>query len=314
MSKFLEIIFIMPSVIKPKFLLTLICQFACIVFTQAHASAPVVNTAPAALIGKAIGGNAPLTASEVGLLEPVCVLVLSSGGNNMQWYDATKNNPILEQPAYHMAKGAISLHHYCYAEIAKIKLFRERNPEKRSYLVSRMLDEYGFVIREPEYRDKSWPYLKKVYVEYGKAALLAKKTGEAIAAYSNALQLDPGYDQAYIGIADLLISKDNKKDALERITEGLKHNPNSRPLRRKYKELGGGPEYPQPYAKSVEKPIPPVNSEINLIKQEIPAKTEPPTHDSAQNNNAKLEQVTTPSQPSPEATKNKGNPYCRFCP
>ncbi|MFZ5485091.1 MAG: tetratricopeptide repeat protein [Pseudomonadota bacterium] len=265
---------------------------------------PRINTDPMTLVGRTIKNFYVLSAQEAQMLEPVCVLVLGSGGPGLMWYDAVKGHPILNHPSYNMAQGAISLHHYCYGEVAKNRRFFETDPKKRAFHVERMLDEYGFVINSTQYRNKHWPYLKKVLVEYGKAALLAKKLPDGITAFNQALKLDPAYEPAHIALAEAMLSMGNKDDALAQVTEGLKRIPESEKLQKRFLDYGGKLPYPEPY------PKPAALAETQPTPTETPAPTE----------SAPSETAPTPPVLNEDEFKigtvgeDPKRPNCRFCP
>lgn len=277
------------------------------------------RTDPMLLIGQNIKGYV-LTAKDVGSLEPVCVPIFLAGRSGT-WYEVLKGDPILDRPPYSMAKGANSFHHYCYAEIAKIRRFKERDANKRKFLAETMLGEYGFVINAPEYRDKGWPYLKKVYVEYGRAALLLNRNKDAIGAFSKALQIDPAYDQAHIAIADMRADLGDKKGALQQVVEGLKHNPDSKQMKRRYAELGGKGPYPEPYQKpKMDSPAddaasrPADAAASNSLPADSPVALPEPSPAESAAVSPEVPDSKAPAATPTQRIGNEKNPYCRFCP
>ncbi len=231
------------------------------------------------------------------MLEPVCALVLAaqhSGGESV-WYEKLRNNPVLDQPENLIAKGAQSFHHYCWAELHMARYYSARTIlEKRARLQDASGD-YGYMITKPEFLPLNWPYLPKMHLKYGGVASLMGKDQEAINSFLQAIKLDPSYELAYSALSDFMQKKGSKAKAFEYVVEGLKHNPDSKRLKRRYTELGGKLPYPAPYVKATPSTAP------------EPAASSAP--------------VTTPAEPNRAATESPkepmgtpSNPYCRFCP
>ncbi len=86
--------------------------------------------------------------------------------------------------------------------------------------------------------------LPEIHLQKGKALKLWKKDGPAAAEFVTAINGNPKLAPAYIALSDLEADRGNKKDALRIVTEGLRHVPESVPLQRRYKELGGQLPYP----------------------------------------------------------------------
>lgn len=299
-----------------------------------------VNTNHKALVGRTIKGML-VTETDAAILEPVCVLVLTNGTGHKYWYDVLAGNPILDLPQFNMAKNAVSLHHYCYAELARNKYFTARDKKKKGELVGIMISDYKFMVTAPEYLPKDWKYMAHMFVKYGEALLLAGKEVESVRAFQQAFRHDVRYDKAYIAIADYFAKKGNRDQALAQVTEGLRHRPDSRRLKRLYADYGGKLPYPSPYSMPLASS--PVVTDLKEDLKSIPSNAnehieENPSHtlnpvvrqqgidnnlkgtsdqeDAIVNNNSAKqspypgsvgEQVDTNTNP-------KNNPYCRFCP
>lgn len=259
-------------------------------------------------LGAHIHLQPPVDIGDIKLIEPVCVLILAyekRGDDNPSlgyWYPQLKNSPLLDLPEYRMAKDASSLHHYCWAEVLRYRYYRETKAGVRRSLARAITGGYKFVIDHPEYLPKNWPYMAKMYVDYGKGLLLEKKPGEAVVAFKTAINLDPEYVLAYSALADVLVQDGQKSKAMESIVEGLKYRPESKPLRRRYEELGGKPPYPEPYPEAQIEP----KAEQSTAAPSAIEQTKP----------APEGNVGEPAAGASEAaqTQPKDNPYCRFCP
>jgi hypothetical protein len=106
-------------------------------------------------------------------------------------------------------------------------------------------------------------------------------------------------------LADFYSGIKQPAKALEIITEGLRHNPDTKSLQRRYTELGGELPYPAPI-----EPTPAVEAEA--AKPE-----EPPTPTPNSVEPAASPTTVPPAPVEPTAEPQIGsptNPYCRFCP
>lgn len=150
------------------------------------------------------------------------------------------------------------------------------------------------------------------HLQIGLARQLQGQQGQAITSFNQALQLNPKLAQAYSEMANVYLKLNNKKQALDVVTEGLRWLPDSRTLQRKYKRLGGTLPYPTPYK--------------NEMAPER-ATGSPPDGAGAQPAAAPLlkrETATDPAQPTAggdsgaplisDPIGSPTNPWCRFCP
>ena len=250
-------------------------------------------------------------------LEPVCALIfkhfnlLEKNPSVGQWYIQLKGSPLLNQPENNIAKGVSSFHHYCWSKVAESRYYREMGPVKRAGLAKYAADNYKFVIDHPEYRPVKWPYLPKLYVDYGNALMLGGSLSQsplAINAFENALQVNKAYVPALVVLGNAYEKLGDKDRALHYLEEGLRYKPNSSFLKQRYQELGGQLPYPDPYSSrqpemgSMEQGDEAAALQINEVASSSPLdkKTKP----AMENNSGKV------------SAKDKGvvNPYCRFCP
>lgn len=145
----------------------------------------------------------------------------------------------------------------------------------------------------------------EVHLQKGKALRLYRQEGRAIAEFMEAIKGNPALAQAYVELADIQARIKKTGEALKTVTEGLRHAPESKPLRRRYTELGGKLPYPDPVA--------PPQVDAQAVK---PAETVPPapaipaepTVGATATVTPAAETITPPQIGSPK------NPYCRFCP
>ena len=254
----------------------------------------------------------PLTAAEIASLDPVCKLILVEKPNGHIDHIAQKLNAALfDRPEYRMAKNAPHLHHRCWASVSRYKYFNATSPQKKfGYLVD-FHDDIDYVIRN---MPPDWAYMPLMHVEKGDMYFWTKKYAEAITEANKAAAQNPAFVRAYRLLIDTYNAMGQKMKALGVATEGLKHNPTSRVLKRLYDEAGGKPPYPEPYAKPQE-PEPEPEPELE------PERAAPTTETKSPNGAAPAAEQTAqpeataipPSAAIPESPQ-KSNPYCRFCP
>jgi hypothetical protein len=113
-------------------------------------------------------------------------------------------------------------------------------------------------------------------------------------------------------LADHFHEVGNKQKALEMATEGLKLNPNSKGLKRRYTEFGGKLPYPE----AVDKTMPTEASKEEIKSVDTPESL--PPLEGATSQAADPTKLTAPTEPTSQVDPSKigspKNPYCRFCP
>lgn len=198
-------------------------------------------------------------------------------------------------------------HHFCQGMNLINRYYRARTAYDRKYYLGASLPEFGYMIK---HADPASSLMPEVYLNRGFALWKLGKDGQAMIDFQKAQQLNPAFPRVYTALADFYVEKKLRDKALVSITEGIRHNPESKMLKRRYDELGGKKPYPEPYnpSSSVDEP-PPENG-----------KPLPPP----QSSQATDEQVgkTTPATTAPETSSiatpqtigTPGNPWCRFCP
>ena len=191
------------------------------------------------------------------------------------------------------------MHHYCdglrfYSRA--VSSTRDRNEFK--HYIGESLNGLNYVLSHttPDF------YMRpEVIAKKARTLALAGRKAEAVSLYIGVVQQTPKYVPAYLYLADYYASSDRKK-ALSLVSDGMRHNPGTKSLQRRYQELGGKLPYPEP------------------LKQTEPAVTETPPGAEQANNPEVLPQagpaentVTEPDSDKPKIGSPK-NPYCRFCP
>ena len=152
----------------------------------------------------------------------------------------------------------------------------------------------------------------EVHINKARALKLAGKKGEAMAEFTKALRYNPDSPDVYQALADYHQETGNKPKAVEMATEGLKRNPNSKGLKRRYTEFGGKLPYPEAVDKAM--PAEEVRAEIKPVEKLEAAPSSGVTTGQASDPT----KLTAPIGPTPETEPSKigspKNPYCRFCP
>ncbi|MBI5430589.1 MAG: hypothetical protein HY938_09050 [Nitrosomonadales bacterium] len=301
------------------------------------ANLPKASSLQIAALGAEVNGIEPVGVADILYLEPVCALIfkhsnlLQKNHSLQQWYLQLKGSPLLDMPENNIAKGVSSFHHYCWSKVAENRYYRETNRMKKAGLSKYAANNYKFVIDHSEYRPVDWPYLPKLYVDYGNALMLGGKLSQsplAIDAFETALRYNKGFVPAMMALADVYGKLGEKNKALEYVTEGLRYKPNSNGLKVRYEELGGKPPYPEPYpsdqpashAEETGKTTPPegMGAEGGMIPHATMAPSAKDAGQGADTKSAEPDARSMGKDQNQTATgagkPPVGNPYCRFCP
>lgn len=267
----------------------------------------VITTSPQAqsLVGYKVEGE-PLTREEVRALEPVCRLIFSAWSQgDAVWYVELRNNPILNRPEYAMAKDAPWAHHYCWAKVSEFRFFSNTNKQKRDYYLKNIHNNIDFCITHgtPE----NWLYLPLMYVTKARAYRMEQKNIQAIEAVHQALRIYPDYAGGYYLLGEIYEDMGLPSKALEVVSEGLRRNPDSTFLKRRFTALGGGERYPPPYPGTGRRGTPDSGTDTGV---------EPRRNSSLDSaGSGKPDQADDTSAGfRPVAPQAQEDQYCRFCP
>lgn len=208
------------------------------------------------------------------------------------------------------------MHHYCecirftnraYSALSRNEMKRNLETGIRGCVATLKYTSPDFYMR-PE-----------VHLQMGVAYRLYPLEGKAIAEFMEAIKGNPKLAQAYVELADIQAKNKKSQEALKTVTEGLRHAPDSKPLKRRYAELGGKLPYPEP---AVKKSSPAADADAAATTSQAlpepqaspsPAATIPPEASvSTKAEEKPAEPATTP--PAPAKIGSPNNPHCRFCP
>ena len=199
--------------------------------------------------------------------------------------------------------GLANNHHYCDCALLKNRSYNytSKNKEGLKGKIKDAIDGCNYMLGHyPNH-----PARAELHYYKGTALAISGNNLAASSEFIKALELKPKLMYAYSALSDIYVKQDNKKRALDIITEGLKQNPSTTFLQRIYLKLGGKEPFPTPYqavekdktitnvelATTVEKPIQPLSEKI------------PDNINSGK-----------PVDQSDIIIGSPSNPWCRFCP
>jgi tetratricopeptide (TPR) repeat protein len=143
----------------------------------------------------------------------------------------------------------------------------------------------------------------EVHLQKGKALRLYRQENKAVSEFMEAIKGNPELAQAYVELADIQARNKKFGEALKTVTEGLRHAPDSKPLKRRYTELGGKLPYPAPIVVAPAAPQTAKPDEAVAGTPAVPAVSTADTQPAPAAEPAVPPKIGTPT-----------NPYCRFCP
>lgn len=233
------------------------------------------------------------TDAEMASLPPYCKTKMKTNQGSPEYnaWAATLGKDF--QHTHHYCAGINFINRYYAARTALDKRTNLKDAETNlQYMVSHA---------EPTYS-----LMPDVYLNLGVVYSLSNRPAQAITNYNKAIELNPRLPKAYAGLADFYLQGKQNAKALEIVTEGLRHNPETRSLQRRYKELGGKLPYPEPVA--VAEKVEPVAEPAKATAMDQAAPASDPAAASPGEAAPAAPAIVTPKIGSPT------NPYCRFCP
>lgn len=135
-----------------------------------------------------------------------------------------------------LGPGFLHLHHYC-AGLNYLNRYRLllRDPQ-RGYYLSRIIPEMQYSF---EHVGSSFPLMGEMHVNRGRAYALQKNFVAAVEDFNRAIKANPKNGYAYLELSRLQEVSGLRKEALDTVTRGMKHDPSNAALRKRYVELGG---------------------------------------------------------------------------
>ncbi|BAN36770.1 TPR repeat-containing protein [Sulfuricella denitrificans skB26] len=208
----------------------------------------------------------------------------------------------------HNNPNSAHMHHYCdglrflnraYAAIG--------NKQEMGHYLNESINNFDYVLGHTQ---EDYAMRGEVHMGKARALKLMGKHWEAAAEFTKILRYSPDSPEVYQALADYHQEMGNKPKALEMATEGLRRNPGSQALKRRYTELGGKLPYPEAVAITV-----PTEATRDEVK-EVTSEAAPPSGEatSQATDDANLTAPTGPTpQNDPPKIGSPTNPYCRFC-
>jgi tetratricopeptide (TPR) repeat protein len=243
----------------------------------------------------ALDTSATPNAKEMRIMPPFCVAKFTLAQGSPEW-NAWRDR---------VGENFIDIHHYCFALVAVNRYWSSRSPQDRGFYLQRALLNYNYVVNamKPDFTLGA-----ELFSDRGALFMLMGKPGEAAKDFNKALSINPNFAKPYLQLADLHVAIKAPTHALETVTEGLRHLPDSTALQRRYLELGGKKPFPEPIIAKAAEPVlekaiettPAAETVIEPVPAPAPAAS--PTSEPAA------------ASPSALPIGTHQNPYCRFCP
>jgi tetratricopeptide (TPR) repeat protein len=235
------------------------------------------------------------TDSEIASLPPYCAVKL-------------KANPA--SPEYQLWGQTLGpdfqhTHHYCFGLLDIMHYYRSRTAQDKRFHLQNAMGNLSYMVNHAQ---PTYSLMPDVYLNRGLVFSLQGRNAEAVQDMSKALELNPRLPKAYSALADYYAGINMKDRALETIKNGLRYNPDTTSLQRRYRELGGKLPYPEPIKTSADEISQPATPEIGSSRKAEgvmeSAKPEPVT-----------KEINSPTEPVKEQPiGSPKSPYCRFCP
>lgn len=228
------------------------------------------------------------TQAEMAALPPYCAARFNQGSDAFKNWQKT------------MGSDFIHIHHYCVG-LKLLNHVRGSSSSKKNETLGAAVREFDYVLTHaaPDF------YMRpEILMNRGIALSMMKRDGEAVSNLLQAIELNPKQPRAYLTLADLYGKMKNRTKALETVSEGLRHNPDTRSLQRRYSELGGKLPYPEPIRSAREADT----------EAATPADVAPAAVTAAPAEPDKAEPAAAPAPGEQPKIGSPNNPYCRFCP
>lgn len=197
------------------------------------------------------------------------------------------------------------VHHYCdcvrFTNRALSVMWKDK--QAFTYNLNEAMDGCNYVI---SHSTPGFSLLPEIYLQQAIIHGMRKENALAATQYLKAMGGNPSLVRAYTGLADLMTRNKDSKNALNIITRGLQHNPESKALKRRYTELGGTLPYPAPITPAQPAAEPTVQPPAvkPAVAEEAPAPGIAAPDPAA----------ATPTATTPPEVGSPTNPWCRFCP
>jgi hypothetical protein len=194
-------------------------------------------------------------------------------------------------------------HHFCWGLNFLYRYYNNPFSPKAKTSLASAKNEFDYMA---EHLLENSSLAGDVFLYRGTVNALMKNDSAAASDLQQAITRSPGLVRAYLALADFYIERKQRDKALETVTEGLRHAPDSKGLKRRYKELGGKLPYPEPI---IAQPEP---EKAATVPAEGAGKTEPSADANPAVTQGPASNFPADKAVSTESTPRKG--FCRFCP
>lgn len=190
--------------------------------------------------------------------------------------------------------------HTCYGINRLNRYYKSRSARERKDHLQTALGDFSYSIAKLK---PDFTLMPEIYMYRGITYRLMERNGAAVADLLKAISMDPKLTKAYNELADMYEGKFSQPaKALEIVTDGLRHNPETKSLQRRYTKLGGKLPYPEPLTQAEPAVTEPLSGAEQAAVPEVAPVVVPVE-----------KTVTEPDSDKPKIGSPK-NPYCRFCP
>lgn len=190
--------------------------------------------------------------------------------------------------------------HTCYGINRINRYYKSRTSQEKRDNLQTALGDFNYSVNK---LPPDFALMPEIFMYRGITYGLMDRVGEAVADLHKAISLDPKLTRAYNELATVYESRlAQPKKALEIITEGLRHNPGTTLMQRRYTRLGGKLPYPEPLSRAepAVAETPPIPAQ-GAVPEAAPAVVPVEKADA-------VPDTEKPKIGSPT------NPHCRFCP
>lgn len=248
------------------------------------------------------GEWAPPTDAEWAMLPSFCMVKKS---------ELNKTDPMALQKGISLiGQQYQNVHHYCFGLNFLNRYYSASFGPKAKTNLAAAKNEFDYMVN---HLYSGGSLAGESYLYRGIVNSLMKNDTEALADLQQAVSRSPRLTRAHLALADYYSERKQRAKALEAVTEGLRHVPDSKGLKLRYQELGGKLPYPEPIAaqpepdnkadKSSEKPAG-ADAAAGAPAPQAQAGSAPVQAATADKS---VDKETSPARPSK-------NPWCRFCP
>lgn len=209
-------------------------------------------------------------------------------------------------------KNWATMNHYCDCLRFYNRALAARSRSNRDYLLDESLGGCNYVL---DHTSADFAFRPELHYRNGQAYEMKGDHAKAETEYLQVLNSNPaGVPEVYQSLGDIYERRKQKAKALEFYTEGLRHSPESKALKRRYLELGGKEPFPEPHVKAATpKARPPGEAAAPAGPPEAAAPTAPPEPPATAPREV-AKPAAPVAQPPRQVIGSPTNPWCRFCP